>query len=430
MLNYNILKKNYLHFQKTLKNKNFFLDIQTLKKLEHNRKKYQILSEQLQNHRKKLSKYLIYYQNLYVNYNFIKNTLLFLKSESILIKKKLKNIQLKIYNFLIYIPNIPHIDTPIGKISKNNKEIYKWGKQKKFNFSIKDHVTLGQKLKGLDWNLSSVISGTGFVIMRGSIALLHRALGQFMLDIHTKMHGYIETYVPNLVNQKSVFGTGQLPKFENELFCTYFINKKKQKKYFLIPTSEVPLTNLIRDTIINEDLLPLKLTALSSCFRAENLAYGKNNRGLIRNYQFEKVEIIQIVKPQYSNTALDLLTQHAEKILKLLKLPYRKILLCTGELGFSAQKTYDLEVWFPSQNMYREISSCSLMGDFQTRRMNSRYYDNKMKKNVFLHTLNGSGLAVGRTLAAILENYQCSDGRIQIPKILQNPYMNGMTFLN
>lgn len=429
MLNYTLLKKKYFFFKKKLEYKNFFLDVKKLQKLEKKRKKYQILSEKTQEQRKKLSKYLIYYKNLYFNYEFILNKLIFFKKLSQKFNKKLKNIQIKIYNFLIYIPNIPDNDVPIGKFPKNNQKIYQWGSPKKFNFLIKDYISLGQQLKGLDWSSSSLISGSGFVVMNGSIALLHRALGQFMLDIHTKVHGYVETYIPNLVNEKSIFGTGQLPKFKNELFHTFLKNEKKKNKYFLIPTSEVPLTNLIRNTILKENILPLKFTALSSCFRAENLAYGKKNRGLIRNYQFEKVEIIQIVKPENSHKTLEILTMHAEKILKLLKLPYQKILLCTGDLGFASQKTYDLEVWFPSQNTYLEISSCSLMGDFQARRINSRYYDKKFKKNIFLHTLNGSGLALGRTLAAILENYQCSNGRIKVPKILQTPYMHGMTFL-
>lgn len=263
--------------------------------------------------------------------------------------------------------------------------------------------------------------------MKGKIALLHRALSQFMLDLHTIKHGYIETYVPYLVNHDSLYGTGQLPKFSDDLF---HINSIDNKKYVLIPTAEVPLTNLFCNQILDEKKLPIMLTSHTPCFRSEASSYGRDSKGLIRLHQFDKVELVQIVQPELSMDALELLTNHAEKVLQLLELPYRKVLLCGGEMGFSAAKTYDLEVWFPSQKKYREISSCSNMSDFQARRMKTRYRKKTEKNNNFVHTLNGSGLAVGRTLAAILENYQYSDGRVEIPKILQKKYMKGIEYIN
>ncbi|MBZ2279022.1 serine--tRNA ligase, partial [Buchnera aphidicola] len=302
-----------------------------------------------------------------------------------------------------------------------------WGEKRKYNFSPKDHIEIGKKYHQLDWRASAKISGSRFVVMKNDMALLHRALGQFMLDLHTQKHGYIETYVPYLVNNSSLYGTGQLPKFSDDLF---YIDNRNKDSYILIPTAEVPLTNLVAHQIIDAKKLPMMFTAHTPCFRSEASSYGRDSKGLIRLHQFDKVELVQIVKPENSMTALENLTFHAEKVLQLLELPYRKVLLCTGELGFSSTKTYDLEVWFPSQNKYREVSSCSNMGDFQSRRMNARYRINSEKKTQFLHTLNGSGLAIGRTLAAILENYQCSDGRVKVPEILQKKYMQGLKFIN
>ncbi|VFP83691.1 serine--tRNA ligase [Buchnera aphidicola] len=433
MLNFNEIKKNYSFYQDQLKKRNYILNIDKFKKLEKKRKKLQINSENKISEHKRLSKHLIYRQKIYYNCDDFKDKLINSRIYVNFLKKKLEKIKNKIYKMLLVVPNVPYYNVPIGTNEKHNKVIYYWGKKNKYNFSIMDHIEIGNKLQGFDWKASSIISGSGYVIMKGLIARLHRALGQFMLDVQTKINGYEEVYVPTVVRDTCMIGSGQLPKFKTDLFHTYTMhNNNKKKKYsnlFLIPTSEVPLVNLINDTIISSKKLPLKFTALSSCFRAETNTYGKNVKGLIRNRQFDKVEIIQVVRPEESECTLEKLTQHAEKILKLLQLPYRKILLCTGELGFSSQKTYDLEVWLPAQNLYREVSSCSMVGDFQSRRINARYKDNDNKKNFFLHTLNGSGLAVGRTLAAILENFQCSDGNIAIPEVLQYPYMNGMKFL-
>ena len=302
-------------------------------------------------------------------------------------------------------------------------EIKTWGTPRVFDFEIKDHVDLGAGLgKGLDFESGAKLAGTRFAVMRGQVARLHRALAQFMLDVHTEEHGYQEMYVPYLVNQDSLYGTGQLPKFGEDLFHTELSGKNLS----LIPTSEVPLTNLVRDEIIDEADLPIKMTAHTPCFISEAGSGGRDIRGLIRQHQFDKVEMVQLVKPEDSLTALEALTGHAEKILEILELPYRTVILCTGDIGFGSSKTFDIEVWLPAQNTYREISSCSSMGDFQARRMQARFRNSETKKPELLHTLNGSGLAVGRTLVAILENYQQADGSLQIPTALQ-PYMNGLT---
>ncbi|ABJ90665.1 serine--tRNA ligase [Buchnera aphidicola] len=433
MLNFKDIKNNYSFFKKKLEKKNYFLNIKKFKKLDYIRKNLQINTEIKISEHKKLSKYMIFYKKIYTNTYLLKNKLINSRNKIFLLKKKLEKIKKKIHNMLILIPNIPYDDVPLGNKEKNNKEIFRWGKIKKYNFPILNHIEIGNKLQGFDWKVSSNISGSGFSIMKGSIAYLHRALGQFMLNIHTKIHGYKEIYVPFIVKKKCMYGTGQLPKFKNDLFHIqnmHHLNKKNNyDNFFLIPTSEVSLINLVQNKILLSHELPLKFTALSACFRAEPNTYGKDAQGLIRNHQFDKVEIVQIVHPKDSEKTLEELTNHAEKILQLLKLPYRKMLLCEGELGFSSKKTYDLEVWLPSQKLYREISSCSMIGDFQSRRINAKYKDKKKNKNFFLHTLNGSGLAVGRTLAAILENFQCSNGTVKIPKVLRNPYMNGMKFL-
>jgi len=312
---------------------------------------------------------------------------------------------------------------PAGASEDDNVEIKRWGTPRDFDFEVKDHVDVALNLdKGIDFEAGAKLSGTRFAVMRGQIAKMHRALAQFMLDTHSEEHGYQEMYVPYLVNQDSLYGTGQLPKFGEDLFHTELANKK----FSLIPTAEVPLTNLVRDEIVDEADLPLKMVAHTPCFRSEAGSYGRDIRGLIRQHQFDKVEMVQIVKPEDSFTALEQLTGHAEKILEKLELPYRTVILCTGDIGFSATKTFDLEVWLPAQNTYREISSCSNMGDFQARRMQARYRNSDTKKTELLHTLNGSGLAVGRTLVAILENYQQSDGSINVPTVLQ-PYMKGVT---
>ncbi|WP_075433843.1 serine--tRNA ligase [Buchnera aphidicola] len=433
MLNFNDIKNNYSFFQERLHTRNYILDIEMLKKLEKKRKKLQISSEMKISEHKKLSKHIIHRKQIYHKIDILKNQLIHSRDSISVLKKKLELVQRKIYKILITIPNIPHKDVPVGFGEQNNKEIYLWGEKKNYNFPIIDHIKIGNKLKGFDWNSSAEIAGSGYTLIKGSVARLHRAVGQFMLDTHIKLHGYEEIYVPYIVKESCMYGTGQLPKFKKDLFhinSTFnSVEAKKNNHFFLIPTSEVPLVNLVKNKIISPQLLPLKFTALSPCFRAEPSSYGKNSRGLIRNRQFDKVEIVQIVRPEKSDEALEILTKHAENILQLLQLPYRKILLCSGELGFSSKKTYDLEVWFPSLKLYREISSCSMIGDFQARRINARYKSLNTKKNIFLHTLNGSGLAVGRTVAAILENFQCSDGRVSVPKVLQYPYMGGMKYL-
>ena len=326
------------------------------------------------------------------------------------------------------IPNLPDESVPEGENENHNVEISRWGQPRTFDFEVSDHVDLGERLNnGLDFSTASKITGSRFVVMRGDIARLNRAIAQFMLDVHTGEHGYQEMYVPYLVNSDSLYGTGQLPKFGEDLFHTQPATEEGQG-LSLIPTAEVPLTNIVRDEIVDAKSLPVKMTAHTPCFRSEAGSYGRDTRGLIRQHQFDKVELVQLVKPEDSFDALEALTSHAEAILQKLELPYRKMLLCTGDMGFGACKTYDLEVWLPAQNTYREISSCSNMLDFQARRMQARFRNPETNKPELLHTLNGSGLAVGRTLVAILENNQQADGSVTVPKALV-PYMGGVEVL-
>jgi len=346
-------------------------------------------------------------------------------------KRKQDEVLAELEALALAIPNLPHDSVPAGKDESDNVEVRRWGTPRQFEFEPKDHVALGEGVKGIDFATATKISGSRFVVMQGQIARMHRALAQFMLDLHTQQHGYTECYVPYLVNADSLQGTGQLPKFYNDLFHTAITGEGdeegKVKKFSLIPTAEVPLTNIVRDTITEEKDLPLKLTAHSPCFRSEAGSYGRDTRGLIRMHQFDKVEMVQLVSPETSWDALEEMVGHAEKVLQLLGLPYRVITLCTGDMGFSAAKTYDLEVWLPAQNTYREISSCSNCADFQARRMQARVRGADGKPTL-LHTLNGSGLAVGRTLVAVLENYQQADGRIEVPEVLR-PYMGGLTHI-
>jgi seryl-tRNA synthetase len=329
---------------------------------------------------------------------------------------KLAEIQSKLDDLLLNIPNIPHESVPFGKSPEDNAEVRKVSSPRKLSFPVKDHVDLGENLKQLDFAAASKISGARFVLMRGGLARLHRALAQFMLDVHTNEHGYTEIYAPYLVNADSMRGTGQLPKFEEDLFA---VQKSENEKLYLIPTAEVPVTNIVRDEIIPLEQLPLKFVCHSPCFRSEAGSYGKDTRGMIRQHQFDKVEIVQIVHPEKSYQVLEELTGHAETILKKLELPYRVVTLCTGEMGFAAAKTYDIEVWLPGQNAYREISSCSNFEAFQARRMQARFRNEKDKTEL-VHTLNGSGLAVGRTLIAIMEHYQNANGGIEIPAALRS----------
>ncbi len=347
-------------------------------------------------------------------------------------KVELEQVMAQLDEFTLSVPNIPDDEVPDGKDENDNVEISRWGEPKTYDFELKDHVDLGEMGGGLDFASAVKITGARFIVMKGQFARLHRAIAQFMLDLHTEEHGYTEMYVPYLVNSDSLFGTGQLPKFGKDLFHTEplveKVNDEEPRKLSLIPTAEVPVTNLVRDTISDEADLPIKMTAHTPCFRSEAGSYGRDTRGLIRMHQFDKVELVQITKPEDSMNALEELTGHAEKVLQLLELPYRKVVLCTGDMGFGARKTYDLEVWVPAQETYREISSCSNMWDFQARRMQARFRRKGEKKPELVHTLNGSGLAVGRTMVAILENNQEADGRIAIPTVLQK-YMAGATHI-
>jgi len=333
---------------------------------------------------------------------------------------KLSKIEIELLDLTLRVPNIPDSSVPIGKEAVENKEIKKWGNPKNYSFIPKDHVTLGEELKIIDQERASKVSGARFVYYLGAGAALERALIQFMLDLHTSDHSYQEVIPPFMVHGDALIGTGQLPKFEEDLFKI----KTSEKEYYLIPTAEVPLTNLYREEIVPIESLPIKVTAYSPCFRSEAGSHGKDTRGLIRQHQFQKVELVKIVTPESSNDELEKMVLDAEKVLELLELPYRRMLLCTGDMGFTAAKTYDLEVWLPSQNTYREISSCSNCGDFQARRAQIRYKPDKNAKTIFLHTLNGSGLAVGRTFIAILENFQDENGNVMIPKVL-HPYLKG-----
>ena len=335
-------------------------------------------------------------------------------------EQALADVQAKLSDIALLIPNIPHESVPVGKDETDNHEVSRWGTPRTFDFQVKDHVDLGERHGWLDGEAGAKLSGARFTVMRGQLAQLHRALGQFMIDLHTREHGYLECNVPVLVNSDSMFGTSQLPKFEEDLFAT----QVGESRRYLIPTAEVSLTNLVRDTIQDADALPLRITAHSLCFRAEAGSYGRDVRGMIRQHQFEKVEMVQVTRASESYAQLEEMVGHAEKVLQKLDLPYRKLLLCTGDMGFQSSKTYDLEVWLPSQSSYREISSCSNCEDFQSRRLQARVRNAETNKPELVHTLNGSGLAVGRTLIAVMENYQNADGSITIPTALR-PYMGG-----
>ncbi|WP_424683712.1 serine--tRNA ligase [Frateuria sp. YIM B11624] len=336
-------------------------------------------------------------------------------------EQALGEVQCKLAGIALGIPNIPHESVPLGRDEHDNEEITRWGVVRTFDFPVKDHVELGERHGWLDGDAGAKLSGARFTVLRGQLAHLHRALGQFMLDLHTAEHGYLECNVPVIVNAESMQGTGQLPKFEDDLFATHVGEAKR----YLVPTAEVPLTNLVRDTIQDADALPLRMTAHTLCFRAEAGSYGRDVRGMIRQHQFEKVEMVHVARPGESYAQLEEMVGHAEKVLQLLDLPYRKMLLCTGDMGFGSAKTYDLEVWLPSQNTYREISSCSNFEDFQARRLQARWRNPETGKPELVHTLNGSGLAIGRTLIAVMENYQNADGSITVPDALK-PYLRGL----
>ncbi len=398
------------------------LDTETLSGLEAKRKEIQVKTQDLQNQRNTRSKSIGQAKARGEDIQPLLKEVSQLGDDLEAAKEEQNVILQQINDITAAIPNIVHESVPQGESEDDNVEIKRWGTPREFDFEVKDHVDVAGAIdNGLDFESGAKLAGTRFAVMRGNIAKLHRALAQFMLDIHSEEHGYEEMYVPYLVNQDSLYGTGQLPKFGEDLFHTDL----NSKQFSLIPTAEVPLTNLVRDEIVEEADLPIKMCAHTPCFRSEAGSYGRDIRGLIRQHQFDKVEMVQIVKPEDSFTALEELTGHAEKILERLGLPYRTVVLCTGDIGFSATKTFDIEVWLPAQNTYREISSCSNMGDFQARRMQARFRSADNNKPELAHTLNGSGLAVGRTLVAVLENYQQADGSVEIPEALQ-PYMKGL----
>lgn len=421
MLDPKKLRQDTEKLAKNLLRRGFVLDIKTFNALEEKRREIQSKTQELQAKRNKISKEV---GQRKAKGEDISNLLSEVSSIGDTLKQhedELEKIQNELLDFQLNIPNILHETVPEGKTEDDNVEVRRWGKPRNFTFTPKDHVALGEHLKGIDFDSAAKLSGARFVVLRGHLAQLHRALAQFMLDLHIEEHGYQEMYVPYLVRSTALFGTGQLPKFKDDQFQI-----AGEWDLTLIPTAEVSLANLIREKITPADELPLKFVALTPCFRSEAGSYGKDTKGMIRQHQFEKVELVQAVTPETSYKALEELTLNAEKVLQLLELPYRVMALCSGDIGFSSAKTYDLEVWLPGQNKYREISSCSNCEDFQTRRMMARWKSSEMKKPEFLHTLNGSGVAVGRAFIAILENYQDEEGHIEIPKVLQ-PYMGDLT---
>lgn len=412
-----------------LKGRGFELDVEAFRKLEEQRKSLQMRTQELQNERNVRSKSIGKAKASGQDIQPLLAEVGQLGKELDSAKETLNELLSDITALSQSIPNLVHSSVPVGKDENDNVEILRWGIPREFDFEVNDHVDVAERLaKGLDFETGVKLSGSRFVVMRGQMARLNRAITQFMLDLHCEQHGYKEMYVPYLVNEASMLGTGQFPKFTGDSFHTKPATEEGQG-LSLIPTAEVPLTNTARDEIFSADELPIKLTAHTPCFRSEAGSYGRDTKGLIRNHQFDKVELVQLVKPQDSEKALEELTGHAEKVLQLLELPYRKMLLCSGDMGFGSHKTYDLEVWLPAQNTYREISSCSNMMDFQARRMQARFRPSHDEKPELIHTLNGSGLAVGRTLVAILENYQQADGSVTVPTVLQ-PYMNGVTVID
>ncbi len=400
--------------------KNFEFDIATFEQLEERRRAIQVRTENLQSEQNKRSKSIGKAKAAGEDIKPLLEEVESLKQQRGDAEDELRSVQESLNAFFAGIPNLPDDDVPPGASEDDNVETRVWGTPREFDFEPKDHVALGEQLKGLDFEKATQLAHSRFAVMRGQLARLHRALAQFMLDQHTLQHGYTEAYVPYLVNANTLFGTGQLPKFEEDLFRTAGDNP-----LYLIPTAEVPATNLVADTILDDAELPLRLVCHTSCFRSEAGSYGRDVRGMIRQHQFDKVELVHIVRPDESTQALEELTGHAEKILQLLELPYRVVTLCGGDMGFSAAKTYDLEVWLPGQGKYREISSCSNTRDFQARRMQARWRNPDTGKPEPVHTLNGSGLAVGRAMIAVMENYQQADGSILVPEVLK-PYMGGV----
>ena len=430
MLDIKAIRQNPEVVSQALKKRGFNLDVDAFEQLDARRKQADIDSQNLLAERKRASKQIGQLVSQGVSVEDAKaqvnETLDKIASQIDSLTEQARAVQTELDDLLLGIPNIPEEDVPQGSTEADNVEVSRWGEPGTFDFPVRDHVALGEGIGQLDSDVAAKITGSRFTVMYGELARLHRALIQFMLYVHTREHGYREIYVPYIVNQDSLRGTGQLPKFEEDLF-----KLRADNDYYLIPTAEVPVTNVARDRIFDDDELGdegVKFACHTPCFRSEAGSYGKDTRGMIRQHQFEKVELVQLVRPSDSTAALEQLTGHAEVILQRLELPYRKVILCGGDIGFSARKTYDLEVWLPGQDAYREISSCSNFGDYQARRMQARWRNPDTGKPELLHTLNGSGLAVGRTLVAILENYQQADGSVAVPDALK-PYMGGIEIL-
>ncbi len=420
MLDPRLLRGDLENTAAQLARRGFALDVEAIERLENERKSLQVDTQNLQAERNKSSKSIGQAKAKGEDIQPLLDAVADLGDRLKAAEARLSELQEELNAILMGVPNLPDESVPDGKSEEDNVEVRKWGEPREFDFEPKDHVDVGEGL-GLDFETAVKLTGSRFSVMTGPMARLHRALIQFMLNLHTDEHGYTEAYVPYLVNADSLRGTGQLPKFEEDLF-----KLSGEQEYYLIPTAEVPVTNMVRDTILES--LPQKFTAHTPCFRSEAGSYGRDTRGMIRQHQFEKVEMVQIVEPENSMQALEELTGHAEAVLQKLGLPYRLVNLCTGDIGFSACKTYDLEVWLPGQGKYREISSCSNFRDFQARRMQARYRPEGTKKPELVHTINGSGLAVGRTLVAILENYQQADGSVKVPEVLR-AYMGGIEHL-
>jgi seryl-tRNA synthetase len=420
MLDPRLFRTDLKNTQQQLARRSFEFDAEGYEALETRRKESQVKTQELQNTRNTRSKAIGQAKAQGEDIQPLLDEVQDLGDRLKTAETELADIQANMNEIMTGIPNILDDEVPVGKNEDDNVEISRWGEIREFSFPVKDHVDLGAQSNGMDFELGAKIASARFVVLRGSLARLQRAIIQFMLNTHNDEHGYSETYVPFLVNAESLYGTGQLPKFEQDLFKV-----NNDPDFYLIPTAEVPVTNIVRDTIIENSGMPLKYVCHTPCFRSEAGAYGRDVRGMIRQHQFEKVELVQVVKPEDSPKAHEALTGHAENILKKLQLPYRKVLLCAGDTGFSSSKTYDLEVWLPSQKTYREISSCSNFKDFQARRLQARWRNPETGKPELVHTINGSGLAAGRTLIAIMENYQNEDGSITVPDVLL-PYMNGV----
>jgi seryl-tRNA synthetase len=423
MLDPKLIRNDLKTVAEKLARRGFTLDVEHLTKLEEKRKALQIHTQDLQRLRNNSAKAIGKAKASGENTAPLLAAVADMGDKLLAAESEFNAVQAQLDDILMGIPNIPHDSVPLGIDENDNQEVRRWGEPRELGFEPRDHVDLGGLVDGMDFETAAKITGSRFSLLHGPLARMHRALTQFMLDTHTDKYGYSETYVPYLVNADSLRGTGQLPKFEEDLF------RMDDSGYYLIPTAEVPLSNIVRNVIIDGDDMPRKYVAHTPCFRSEAGSYGKDTRGMIRQHQFEKVELVQIVRPEESYDVLEALTGHAESILQALNLPYRVMTLCSGDIGFSSAKTYDLEVWLPAQNTYREISSCSNFEDFQARRMKARWRDPATGKPALVHTVNGSGLAVGRTLVAVMENYQNADGSIAVPEVLR-PYMGGLDAIN